>query len=279
MDYLPRASHFLAAGSDRPSSLSSALPNKDWSMKYLLLTLSLLSLVACQDSAPNTGAKAGYVAGYQLTCGLSWSAGNRFVVDKEFARDFLDGAIVCAREHPERARRVLGLAERKQTALATKTDKSIGTAAKKTQQLNPIREEAPKQKESPAPVRHPSNAPRVSAKTAKAPANPPKASRRAVNASAKKTTPVNAAKAPDKTTRAPTKSAKAPPRSTEAPAPAKAAPVSREVSVKATEPTVRSVDAPAPTPEIHMPSVEDTSGKRQRPKSRISDYERFMGRR
>jgi hypothetical protein len=247
-------------------------------MKYLFLALTSLSLAACQDSDPNTGAKAGYVAGYQLTCGLFWSAGNTFVVDKEFALDFLDGAIVCAREHPERARRVLGLAEREKTALATKTDAAVEVASKDRAQPIPLTEEAPKQKESPAPIRHPVNANRVSAKTAKAPAKPSKASHRAVKASAKKTAPVNVTKAPAKTTRTPAKAAKASTRSTKAAATANGAPVRSKVSVKAVEPMVRSVEAPAPTPEAHTPSVEDKNGKRQRRKNRISDYERFMGR-
>jgi hypothetical protein len=87
-------------------------------MKYLFLALSFASIAACQDSGTDTdtGLKTGYVAGYQLTCGFSWKPGNGIVVEKEFARDFLDGAIMCARKHPKRARRDFGPEGKSHTA-------------------------------------------------------------------------------------------------------------------------------------------------------------------
>jgi hypothetical protein len=75
-------------------------------MKYLLVTLPLLILVGCQNSSNNDG----YDFGYNLTCGFSSTKANRLVVESRFANDFLEGAIACAHDHPERARQVLGLA-------------------------------------------------------------------------------------------------------------------------------------------------------------------------
>ena len=76
-------------------------------MKYLLVTLPLLILVGCQSSSNNDG----YDSGYNLTCGFSSTKGNKLVVQSRFANNFLEGAIACAHDHPERARQVLGLAK------------------------------------------------------------------------------------------------------------------------------------------------------------------------
>lgn len=237
-------------------------------MKYLLLALSAVSLTACQNSdteTPDTGAKAGYVAGYQLTCGLPWTAGNRLVVDKEFARDFLDGAIICAREHPEQARKVLGLDNRAQTLPAREPDEPPDVAPEEMDEPEPVVQEASEQKQPSAPSSRRASTARVPAKTVKAPAKPSAA-------------PPKAAKAPVKAAKAPAQTAKAPAKSAEAPATATGAPVETRAIAKTVKPAVKSVAAPPPKPEMPAPSVEDTRGRQDRNKKQRSDYDLFLGR-
>jgi hypothetical protein len=245
-------------------------------MKYLLLALPLILLVACQDSGTDFGAKAGYVAGYQLTCGYSWKAGSKLVVEKEFARDFLDGAIICARKHPDRASRVLGLAKAKQPVLAMEADKPKEAAFKDAKQEKPVAAgagEVRKQQLSRTPASVHKRPTKASEKTAKAPARPSKAPRKAGGASAKTKAAVNKTKAPKKTAKAPAKTAASPSKTTRGPPPAAKA----KASVKTRESTVRSAKAPAPRSISPKPPVEDKRRKRSRHSSPKSDYERFMG--
>ncbi|MCG6861529.1 MAG: hypothetical protein LJE70_09685 [Chromatiaceae bacterium] len=273
-------------------------------MKYFLIVLVFAHLASCQDTDTNTGVgigeKAGYVAGYRLTCGLSWNGENRLVVDKEFARDFLDGSIVCVREHPELARQVLGLANDSRTTPAREDGKGTEAVAVDVEQSKPVPEQTPEAPESLASTAHPGNTAEAPAEAAKK-ASPrrSKTPQKVVTASAKKKASVSAAKAPqnaakvpkkpakapEKAANAPKKSAKtpekqaeAPARSTESKATATAAPAGAKASAKPAKPATRSVAAPAPKPKIPAPSAEGTRAKQERPSRPLSDYDRLMGR-
>jgi hypothetical protein len=182
-------------------------------MKRVLLVFFLLCLVGCRDSGTNNG----YEAGYKLTCGFSWSPEHKFVTDQEFAYNFLVGAKTCAREHPELARKVLGIARYVRTAPASKAD----------QPEEPVAAELQKPQDSSTPT-PPAEGPAVSptgttatpvtsgvSEKAKAPARPKPPARPKAAAQAERKASAEA-KPPTKTQTPPAKkvrvdAAKAPP--------------------------------------------------------------------
>jgi len=233
------------------------LQNEDQPMKYLLLTLSLLSLFGCQDPETN----AGYNAGYDLTCGFSSSPGSNLVVEKEFAYNFLAGARACAHKHPERARKVLGLASQERPVSPREADKQTEAVA--------LEQRAQQEMPAPAPVRITTAAAPI--KTAKAPAK--------AKASTKK--PPARTKAPVRT-KTPTR-AKPPVKTkttTKAKTPAEVkAPVQAKAPPKAKAPVqdrlpVKAAKAPA---QDTRPRAAAQPRKKIQPKQSASSYELFMG--
>ena len=252
-------------------------------MKRLLLAISLFLLVGCEDSGNNDGRSegvdAGFDAGYRLTCGISWSAGNRFVVDNEFAHKFLVGARACAREHPERARQVLGLAGEKMLVSAKETDGRT--------EPEPEMTEAPMRREAVVAAPRRTEVKQASAKAAKKPVQ--------ARASDKVAAPVRS-KAPAKAKAyAPAKASPkrqtppkvtAPARATvtaEAPAAAKApvqekAPAKAKASVQVATGSSKGGNSPSPKTANTSPSVPVKSWRQVPRKKPSSSYERFMGR-
>lgn len=232
-------------------------------MKRLLTILPFLFLLGCQDPEPNDG----YEAGYDLTCGFSWSGGNGFVLEKEYAYNFFAGARACAQEHPERVRQVLGLAGNGQTSPTTKSDARMEPAPEKPLEQQELLPSASLQTETVKALTEPAKSP-VKTK-AVVQSRPPKKPQTAAKTKtpAKAETPSNE-KAPAKP-KAPAKSkAPAKPKVPAKPkAPAKPiAPVKAEVPVK--------VEAP---PKADAPPVPDGPKRQARQKRTIDTYESFMG--
>jgi hypothetical protein len=242
-------------------------------MKYLFLALSFASIAACQDSGTDTdtGLKTGYVAGYQLTCGFSWKPGNGIVVEKEFARDFLDGAIMCARKHPKRARQVLGLPIAEKTAVARELDRQAEASSEATKAPKPDVEATEKQQKSAAP--HPVNGGGTPAKIVKKPASRPKPPKRTAKAPSKAKASSGTKEAPKKP---PERKAKAPVKLKEAPVAATAAPAKAKAPVKAATPTPPAVTT-APKAKAPSPAAKRTTRSQDHRRKPISDYQRFMG--
>lgn len=251
-------------------------------MKPLLLTLPLLSLVGCQDPGTNDG----YDAGYKLTCGFSWSPKHKFVTDQEFSYNFLAGAKACAREHPELARKVLGLDREERIVSAREADKRVETVTEEQGEVPP-----------PAPV--PAKAVDAPIKPAKVPvkakapatyAAPVKAKASAkAQAPAKTQAPVKS-KAPVKTTgpakREPSVPTKAPVKaeasvpaktSVKAAAPADAkAPIKTKAPVEAVKVTSHGDQATAPEQRADSPSVSSKPMQQTQRKKTPTSYESFM---
>jgi hypothetical protein len=240
-------------------------------MKYLFLALSFASIAACQDSGTDTdtGLKTGYVAGYQLTCGFSWKPGNGIVVEKEFARDFLDGAIMCARKHPKRARRVLGLPIAEKTVVAREPGHQPEASSEATE-AKPVHEATGTPQKSAAHAEKPSSTP---AKTAKKPASRPEPPKKTAKAPSKAKASSTTAKAPKQP---PERKAKAPVKPKEAPVAASAAPAKAKAPVKTATPRPPAVTS-APKAKATPPAAESTPRRQERQRKPISDYQRFMG--
>jgi len=172
-------------------------------MKYALPALSILLLLGCEDSGPHKG----YQAGYNLTCGYTWTPENRFVVDKEFAYNFVAGARACAREHPERARMLLGLTVGTQDipeTTAQDTTEAVGddqpqSASVPSQQTNTVQAQ-----EEPRPVKEAHRPPNPA--VAKKAETPVKAKAQASTKPKVNSKPPPTAKAPEKP-KAPAKAA------------------------------------------------------------------------
>lgn len=247
-------------------------------MKYLWLAPVVTFSVACQDSGTDSGEKGGFVAGYRLTCGFPWEAGSRLVVEQEFARDYRDGAIACAREHPERARRMLGLANQTRTVVAGEAERRAGAANKDAEQTKPLaaeehNQQAPPPSDTLLPVTAEVTAENaaVSGDSAQTPAKPGAGAVKA-NATAR------TGKAPAKTVKPPPTSAGTPASSTKAPAKAATAkvPARNEAPVTATRPATGAPGASTPERKVVVPSAKEGPGNESRSGKQVSDYERFM---
>lgn len=237
-------------------------------MKRLLLTLSLFSLVGCQNSDMNDG----YAAGYELTCGFSSSAGNKLVIEKQFAYNFLAGAKACAQEYPERARQVLGLASADRAVSAREANEEmVPEAEEQTEQLK-LPDSAPLETETAeaasravkAPIQAKAPAQSKAPVQAKIPAK--------IKAPAKAKSPAKA-KAPAQA-KAPTK--------TKAPGQIKA-PVQTKAPVEDRAP-INTANAPAKEKETNPSrpregthSVPAKSRQHTKQKKELTSYELFMG--
>jgi hypothetical protein len=243
-------------------------------MKYLFLALSFASIAACQDSGTDTdtGLKTGYIAGYQLTCGFSWKPGNGIVVEKEFARDFLDGAIMCARKHPKRARRVLGLPIAEKTTVAREPGRQTEVSSEATE-AKPVLGATGTPQKSAAHTAHTKKPSRTPAKKVKKPASRPRPQKRTAKAPSKAKVSSGTRKAPKKPTE---RKAMAPVKTKKAPVAATAAPPKAKAPVKTATPTPTTVTS-APKAKATPPAAASTTRRQEHRRKPISDYQRFMG--
>lgn len=238
-------------------------------MKYALSALSIFVLFGCEKPVDNEG----YVAGYKLTCGFKWDAGNQFVLDKEFAYNFLAGSRECVRKHPELARNVLGLASASQVMPAREAE----TPGK----LTPI---APKNTATGVGPSESTKAPvttKASVESAP-PAKPQPA--KSTKAPARAAVPVKA-KAPAKAKSA--EKPKAPAKSKvaatpQAPVKAKAppqpkAPVRTKAPAEVVDATSISGKPSVPAPESAPPPLKVEPRQQIRRKESDNSYELFMG--
>lgn len=252
-------------------------------MKPLLLTLPLISLVGCQDPGTNDG----YDAGFRLTCGFSWSPKHKFVTDQEFSYNFLAGAKACAQEHPELARKELGLDRGERIVSAREADKRLETATENQGEVPPPAPVPVKAVDTPVePAKDP-----IKAKASATPAAPAKAKASAKTQAPVKTRAPAKSKAPVKTT-GPAKSepsvpTKAPKKadvsvpakvSQKAAAPADAkTPIETKAPVEAVEVTSHGDQATAPVRRVDSPSVP-SKPMQQTPRKRTpTSYETFLG--
>jgi hypothetical protein len=254
-------------------------------MKYLLLAFSVIALVACQDPDENEG----YDAGYDLTCGLSWSAGSKFVVEKEFAYNFLAGARACVREHPERARQVLGLASAERTVSAGEGYERMEAGSEDMERMEPGAGEQPTQQVVTAPDRLPVVSAKAPVKAAKktpakaAKKTPAKAAKKTPTKAAKKTPAKAAKKTPAKAAKkTPAKAAKKTPAKAAKKTPVKAAkktPVkaAKKAPVESAKAPVKDYNAAALTDKVDTRPVKAQTRQQTRRKKTITSYESFMG--
>jgi hypothetical protein len=258
-------------------------------MKYLLLALSFASLAACQDSGTDTddnGLKTGYVAGYQLTCGFSWKPGNGIVVEKEFARDFLDGAIMCARKHPDRARRILGLASAEEAVVVREPSHQTEAAPEAAEPPKPVPEATGTPQKFESHTAHAKKPGRAPAKVVKKPASRPEPSKKTTRAPVKAKASVDTRRAPEKPPERPAKAPaktkasvgtpKAPVKPKEAPVAANA-PAKAKTPVNTEKPAPKSAVTSAPKTKTPSPATEGTTRRQNQQRKQISDYQRFMG--
>jgi hypothetical protein len=251
------------SGSPGESARSSAGAGRGYTpVKRLVLLLTVLALVGCDDTAEH----GGYDAGYALACGFSWDAGNKFVVDKEFAHKFLAGVRACAHAHPERARKVLGLAGEEEAVRTRQACEQMQVACKQAEQREPEVAGEPDGLGAEAPVATRMQTNKAPAGAAGPPAKPPakavkatKAPPKAAKASPKaaRTAPKKAAKPAAKTARATPEPVRAPPKADKAPA-------------KATK-------GPAPEPATPKQAIQTKRRTQPRRTNPVDSYESFMG--
>jgi len=252
-------------------------------MKPLLLTLPIIFLVGCQDPGTNDG----YDAGFRLTCGFSWSPKHKFVTDQEFSYNFLAGAKACAQEHPELARKELGLDREERIVSAREADKRLETATEKQGEVPPPALVPVKAVDAPI---EPAKVP-IKAKASATPAVPAKAKASAKSQAHVKARAPAKSKAPVKTTgpakskpSVPTKAPKKAEASVSAKTSGKAAapadakvPVKTKVPVEAVEVTSHGDQATAPVRRVDSPSVPSKPTQQTPRKKTPTSYESFLG--